>query len=253
ISPNSTKYWIPIVKEDIKPKVGLIFETLETGLQYYRNYGANGGFDVRISSNKRFRRGMVRKQLIVCSREGFKPQSRTNNPQGGGVQRERVSKRVGCMARAVFEYDDGKGYKITCFEEKHCHSLTLEAHYLNANRQLNYGHQKFVLNCVKANIGTAKTHRLFKEMVGGYENVGALAADFKNFKRDLMAYMSGADAQLIVQIFLSKQEVYPDITFEYAVDEEKKLSRIFWADQISKINYLMFGDVVSFDATYNTN
>ncbi|XP_076898573.1 protein FAR1-RELATED SEQUENCE 5-like [Bidens hawaiensis] len=33
----------------------------------------------------------------------------------------------------------------------------------------------------------------------------------------------------------------------------EKLIRVFWADEISKSNYLAFGDIISFDATFNTN
>jgi hypothetical protein len=37
------------------------------------------------------------------------------------------------------------------------------------------------------------------------------------------------------------------------VDEQGRLIRVFWADAMSRKNYSLFGDVVSFDATYTTN
>ena len=43
-------------------------------------------------------------------------------------------------------------------------------------------------------------------------------------------------------------------TFFYDfVVRDGKLHSVFWADEISKLNYKAFGDVVAFDATYNTN
>ncbi|GJV89733.1 FAR1-related sequence 5-like protein, partial [Tanacetum coccineum] len=39
--------------------------------------------------------------------------------------------------------------------------------------------------------------------------------------------------------------------YHKAVNDE--LSRMFWADETMKCNYIAFGDVVSFDATYRTN
>jgi hypothetical protein len=37
------------------------------------------------------------------------------------------------------------------------------------------------------------------------------------------------------------------------VDEQGRLVRVFWADVICSKNYIVFGDVISIDATYSTN
>ncbi|KAH6776354.1 hypothetical protein C2S52_013915 [Perilla frutescens var. hirtella] len=68
------------------------------------------------------------------------------------------------------------------------------------------------------------------EVVGGYSNVGATGDDFKNFSRDLRAYISGCDAQI-----------------------DDNLISIFWSDPTTRRNYSIFGDVVSFDCTYKIN
>ncbi|XP_076909116.1 protein FAR1-RELATED SEQUENCE 6-like [Bidens hawaiensis] len=44
-----------------------------------------------------------------------------------------------------------------------------------------------------------------------------------------------------------------DYSFEYTVNNNGELDRLFWADEISKKNYLAFGDIISFDATFNSN
>ncbi|XP_057249327.1 protein FAR1-RELATED SEQUENCE 5-like [Beta vulgaris subsp. vulgaris] len=76
-------------------------------------------------------------------------------------------------------------------------------------------HKKFVVDNSKLNIGPTKSFRILKENVGGYDNIGASKQDFKNFSRDLKAYIDGSDAQMK--------------------------------------NYALFGDMVSFDTTYETN
>ncbi|XP_031104698.1 protein FAR1-RELATED SEQUENCE 5-like [Ipomoea triloba] len=86
------------------------------------------------------------------------------------------------------------------------------------NHNLDAGHQLFVASCVRANIGPTRSYRLFKEIVGEYSNVGATT-----------------------------------FWFEYDVDEGDKLSRVFFADAVSRKNFSLFGDVVSFDGTYRTN
>lgn len=37
------------------------------------------------------------------------------------------------------------------------------------------------------------------------------------------------------------------------LDSEEQLCRLFWADRIARDSYASFGDVISFDATYDTN
>jgi hypothetical protein len=43
------------------------------------------------------------------------------------------------------------------------------------------------------------------------------------------------------------------IFYDFVVDENGKLVSLFWADATSRKNYIHFGDLVSFDATYSTN
>ncbi|KAL6533762.1 hypothetical protein OROHE_013599 [Orobanche hederae] len=98
-----------------------------------------------------------------------------------------------------------------------------------------------------------KSFRLFKELVGSYKDVGCSSTDFKNYSRDLRAFVEGVDAQILLDKFKSKREHSNGFTFYYSVDESDKLKRLFWADYVSIQNYYVYGDAVSFDATYSTN
>ncbi|KAH6806080.1 hypothetical protein C2S51_030911 [Perilla frutescens var. frutescens] len=98
-----------------------------------------------------------------------------------------------------------------------------------------------------------RSYRLFKESVGEYSNVGCTIGDFKNFSRDLKAYVVGVDAQMMLDKLFMKRELCSAFYFDYGVDKHDRLTRVFWADPIARKNFAIFGDVVSFDATYNTN
>ncbi|XP_031101941.1 protein FAR1-RELATED SEQUENCE 5-like [Ipomoea triloba] len=50
-----------------------------------------------------------------------------------------------------------------------------------------------------------------------------------------------------------RRELCEAFGFEYDVDESDQLSRVFLADAVSRKNFSLFGDVVSFDATYRSN
>ncbi|KAL9686861.1 hypothetical protein QQ045_031254 [Rhodiola kirilowii] len=87
----------------------------------------------------------------------------------------------------------------------------------------------------------------------GFSNVGATVTNFKNFERDLKLYIGLNDAQRIVDSLMNKKNTCHGYSFEYYVDEHGSLSRLFWADYIARGDCIIFGDVVSFDATYRTN
>lgn len=65
-------FWTPDVADSLRPVVGLQFNTLNEGIQFYMNYGRSGGFDVRHSTVKRDRDGNISMRYLVCSRQGVK-------------------------------------------------------------------------------------------------------------------------------------------------------------------------------------
>ena len=90
-------------------------------------------------------------------------------------------------------------------------------------------------------------------MVGRYSNVGPATIDFKNHRRDLLAYFKGSDAEVVIDRFFHKQEICNAFYFAFDVDEDNQLNRLFSCDATSRKSYSLFGDVISFDSTYNTN
>ena len=63
------------------------------------------------------------------------------------------------------------------------------------------------------NIGPVKTFRMMKEILGGYDNVGASKQDFKNFHRDLKTFIQGSDAQMFVDNFTKKKLMWSAFFF----------------------------------------
>ncbi|KAH6790143.1 hypothetical protein C2S51_005149 [Perilla frutescens var. frutescens] len=159
------------------------------------------------------------------------------------------------MARIGFKYIGCDGYNVGLFEERHAHSLVTDTHreFMNLNRNIDPSHQMFILNCARVNIGPVTTFSLVKEVVGGYSNISCTTVDFKNFSRDLKAYTVGVDAQMMLDKMSKRYELCSAFIFDYEVNKDDQLRCVFWADPISRRNFSLFGDVVSFDATYRTN
>jgi len=113
--------------------------------------------------------------------------------------------------------------------------------------------KSFVAKSARLKLGGRKAYRGWKELSGGYNNVGASEVDFKNFVRDMKRYIGDYDGQMFVENFMRKKDLCPTFYFNFEVDEDDRLCRVFWADTICIKNYLLFGDMTSVDATYKTN
>ncbi|XP_057545981.1 protein FAR1-RELATED SEQUENCE 5-like [Amaranthus tricolor] len=169
---------------------------------------------------------------------------------------KRSTKTIGCKARLILKYDIAKRtYHVLKFEEAHNHCLVspTSRQFLLGNRKMTFLHKNFIYKNARVNIGPVKSFRLFKENVGGYENVGVTMQDFKNFHRDLKTYIKGDDGKMLIENFIRKRDIYTGFYFDYALDEEDHISRLFWADAISRKNYCLFGEMVTFNCNYNTN
>ncbi|XP_035841398.1 protein FAR1-RELATED SEQUENCE 5-like [Helianthus annuus] len=92
-----------------------------------------------------------------------------------------------------------------------------------------------------------------RTLYGGFDKVGATKTDFKNFKRDLNRYISELDVDMMIKWLLRKKNYMPNFSMEYITTEDGILRALFWADEDAKRKLSMFGDVVSFDATYQRN
>ncbi|KAH6757657.1 hypothetical protein C2S52_023351 [Perilla frutescens var. hirtella] len=250
-----TEYYIPHC--ELKPTLEQSFKTLDEGVKFYRIYAESSGFDIRLGSEKKSKYGTIMWKYVYCSLEGEKNALVEVGDSSDAVKtkKRRVSKRSNCRARIVFRFSSEKGYIVKLFEKRHSYPLVSNdfKRFLKVNRNLDDVHKNFVLNCARANIGPMRCYRLFKEGVGSYSDVGCTGADFKNYARDLRAYIHGADAQMVLDKFHLKQQSHAGFFFEYCVGKEERLTRIFWADALSRRNYAAFGDVVSFDSTYSLN
>ncbi|KAL9662559.1 hypothetical protein QQ045_027392 [Rhodiola kirilowii] len=257
LSDSGTRHWIPKCPDEFKPRIGMLFQHVNDAIKFYKYYAYIVGFSVRLSTTSTRADGVLTHKYLVCSKEGFKGKHTLVDTVNSVEQSERHRRdnRCGCSARICLNINDGGIYRVYSFEEAHNHWLVddIGKQYLNQNRQLSVVHQNIIMHCGKYRIGATKVHHLVKDLCGGFSNVGANVTDFKNFKRDLKLYIGLNDAKMIVDNLMNKKNTCQGYSFEYYVDEHGSLSRLFWADHIARGDCIIFGDVVSFDATYRTN
>ncbi|XP_076934055.1 protein FAR1-RELATED SEQUENCE 5-like [Bidens hawaiensis] len=101
-------------------------------------------------------------------------------------------------------------------------------------------------------IGPTVAHRLLVSIKGCDHNIRGTPIDFKNFYTGMRIFISDRDSQLVIDRLKDRYESCPEFFFGFTV-ENGKLRFIFWADEVSKLNYKAFGHVLAFDATYQTD
>ncbi|KAJ9565625.1 hypothetical protein OSB04_001591 [Centaurea solstitialis] len=258
LSPGGTKYWVPNASENVQLAVGDTFGSIEEADSAYRRYADEVGFDVRQSNRKKNTDGFVQTRYLVCNRQGVvKKLDYDTMGNGFGKKKGRNSsyKRTGCKAciKIRFRKED-RQHVVYKFEEGHNHSLynNVEKRFSRGRRQLKYTDFRNIYNATGASIGGSKAHNIQAALKGGVENVGATVVDYKNASRGMIKYVGTKDAQMLIKLMMKRKNYAPDFFFDYKV-VMGELQAIFWADEISRMNYKEFGDTISFDATYRTN
>lgn len=112
--------------------------------------------------------------------------------------------------------------------------------------------EKFLRRLSLTNTGATRVHRLRSTLKGGYDQVNGTVVDWKNFKRDINTVIGTRDAQMLIDKLMNHNACNSKFSYDSKL-ENTELIGMFRADETSKCNYLQFGDVVSFDATYDTN
>ncbi|GJT65466.1 FAR1-related sequence 5-like protein [Tanacetum coccineum] len=254
-TPGGSIYWEPHV-EGI-PVEGTYYGTIDEALDMYTKYAEMTGFEVKKRGQRKTKSGEVQHKYIYCNKEGVPKGINVNtlDPEYNKQKRNTTTHATGCKAhiRLVLDIVFGK-YKLESFKPKHNHMLIPKEykHFTKKQRKMNQSEKMFVVKAATNKIGATRAHNLYCSMKGGYEYVHGMSNDFKNHQRDVNQFIGESDAQMLINKMENRKNYVPNFTFQYKVDNSE-LVAMFWADEVAKCNYKEFGDIVSFDATFNSN
>ena len=65
--------------------------------------------------------------------------------------------------------------------------------------------------------------------------------------------MKDGELRCILQYFSEKKSQWPEFNHSEQRDVEERTTNIFWCNEKMQVDYEVFGDVVTFDTTYETN
>ncbi|KAD3068782.1 hypothetical protein E3N88_36662 [Mikania micrantha] len=137
-------------------------------------------------------------------------------------------------------------FVIYKFVECHNHPLveTYNRDFTKAGRKLSFSTKQFIHHMTLNNIGPTIAHRLQVSMKGGHHNVKGTPTDFKNFSRAIRLFIGNRDSQLLLDRLRDRVKNLPDFFFDFSV-VKGELRHVFWADEISRKNYEVFGNTTS--------
>ncbi|XP_039822578.1 protein FAR1-RELATED SEQUENCE 5-like [Panicum virgatum] len=210
-------------KEHLKPKLGLIFDTLKDVEEFYKLYAHEVGFSVRVGQHKKKGNEEILFKRYYCSREGYRKENVTNVSDESGRKRKThnvMETRCGCQAHIVVKFGSDQKYQIVSMVEEHSHGFVSpdKRHLLRSNRRVSERAKSTLFNCHKASIGTSQAYRLLHVSEGGFENVGCTKRDLQNYYRDLRTKIKDVDAQIFVAQLERKKEVNPAFFYDFMVD-----------------------------------
>ncbi|XP_076957909.1 protein FAR1-RELATED SEQUENCE 5-like [Bidens hawaiensis] len=126
-------------------------------------------------------------------------------------------------------------------------------HFLTASKELTFTHKKVLDDLANINIGPMKAFNIMRNLYGSFDKVGVTKSDCKNYLRKINLYIGDYDAEMVVQRLMAKKNFCPNFSCDYITNKDGSLKGLFWADECAKRNFYVFGDVVSFDASYRHN
>ncbi|KEH26293.1 FAR1 DNA-binding domain protein [Medicago truncatula] len=237
--------------------LGQVVQSKDEAYNLYQEHGFKMGFSVRKGKELYYDNDKKNTRLkdYYCSKQGFK----NNEPEGeivGEVAYQRADSRTNCKAMVRFNVSKDGEWRITKLIMDHNHALVPleQRHLLRSMRKVSETKGGLIKSMVNAGMKVTHVWSYLGEEVGGFDKLGMTMKDVHNFVyTEKSKLIKGGDAQSLINHLQNRQA--QDAMFYYSVqlDQESRLTNVFWRDGKSKVDYDCFGDVVVFDTTYRTN
>ncbi|KAK9065017.1 hypothetical protein SSX86_016400 [Deinandra increscens subsp. villosa] len=255
-SPDGTIFWKPDVDPTFVPVLYSVYDSWEAVSDMYETYAAKAGFSTRLGTHKHS--GDVTKhRYILCNRAGKPKQKPIDSSDKSSLSTMKTvrSSLTDCDACIRVKFDvETRQFVLYVFREAHNHELIGPdfMDFTKRRRKLDFSTQQFIHQMSLNKLGPNIAHRVQSSLKGGHHNVHGSTTDFKNFSRSIRLFIGNRDAKLVMDTLQARTENLHNFFYECLV-VGTELKSFFWADDVSRCNYEVFGDVLSFDATYRTN
>ncbi|XP_015954656.1 protein FAR1-RELATED SEQUENCE 4-like [Arachis duranensis] len=227
----------------------MIFKTLEKAGKFYKHYSKLAGFSTKIR-NTAPDGDKIKNKLIVCSREGRWKSKRSptlkTNPSAGLNYPDRIYIHI---------MKDVGLWTISKVVLNHSHPCCLDqAKMLKQHRELSMFVRHTSETHEEARIRLSKTYQSFVAAVGSHRELGFIEKDARNYiTRAVRNISEEDDAKEFGKYLVRMKEKNQNFFFELNLEDDHCIKHVFWANARNMAAFDYFGDVISFDTTYNTS
>ncbi|RYQ82088.1 hypothetical protein Ahy_B10g100669 [Arachis hypogaea] len=227
----------------------MTFNTFEDAAKFYKDYSKAAGFSTRVRSTNK-KRNEIKNQLITCSRKGkwkskISPTEKTNSLAG-----------LNCPARIyIYILKDIGVWIISKVVLHHSHPCCAnQVEMFKQHRELGMYVRRTIENNEEARIIPSKSYQSFVAAVRGHRELNFIKKDVRNYiTREVRNVSELDDAKEFGKYLLRMIEKNHNFFFELELEDDQSIKLAFWADARRRATCEYFGDVISFDITYNTN
>ncbi|XP_015931824.1 protein FAR-RED IMPAIRED RESPONSE 1-like [Arachis duranensis] len=135
---------------------------------------------------------------------------------------------------------DGSGkWYVSCFVEEHNHKLAFGklVDYLRSHKKISKVEVAQLTSMREIGISISKIYESFAAQLGGFNLRG----------------LQGGDINAAIRYFKGLAPMDGKKFLRYKVGAGQHLCNLFWSDGRCQEDYLLFSDVLAFDATYDRN
>ncbi|XP_060667884.1 protein FAR1-RELATED SEQUENCE 5-like [Ziziphus jujuba] len=233
------------ILDEMIPKVGIEFKSEDEAYNFYNAYAYKVGSGIRRGKGHKDQSGKMKNRTFCCCCEGFPEKDKRNI----NVKSHHAKTRFGCLARMKINLDQTGKYCITDFIAQHTHvtSTPSKSHLHRSQRKLIF------VQAAEIDIGDSSgtapkaSLELMAKQVGGYENLGFICDDYKNYlKTKKTIQMKVGEIGGVLEYLQSMQ--LEDPYFFYAIQVDQ--------DDLIRVNHhkqtTIFGAALLYDENVET-
>nr|XP_020182161.1 protein FAR1-RELATED SEQUENCE 5-like [Aegilops tauschii subsp. strangulata] len=235
-APDSGESQSSIIMSEI---MKMTLTSHDVAYDFYNSYARDNGFSIR---RNKVRQGKRDSKLLT---------------EEGHSRRLRAETRCFYEAHLTVKLDQKRGvWYVERFEDKHSHMLAGpdEVPFLWSHRKIKEYQKHEIMSMGTAGIRIHDMMDCFISKHVWYGGVGFTRHEIYNLcAKEKRKLLPKGDATTAIGIMASRKQRDPSFFFEYKLDKEGHLNRMFWCDSQSRHDYEDFGDVLVFDSTYKMN